>query len=316
MVGRATGGGADGSSPGPIRVGRTDVLLLLALSVLWGSAYVAIREGIVAGASPFAFAGTRYAIVAGLLAIFALARREAWPTRRSALLSALVGGTFIIGLYGMLLYWGEQFTTGGYASVLSGTGPILTIVFAHSLLPYERLSRQAILGVGVGFVGILVLVLPSLFGGVGGSWLGPVAIVGAFVSFPLGTVLLRRWGRGQEGTWQLSLQFAVGAGILALAVLLLPGTERLPLTFPVAASLLVLVVFSSLLGYVVYFRLHHRIGPGRANLVAYMLPLVGVGIGTGLYGEPVTVWEIAGFLLVVTGLSIVFSAERWGGRDA
>jgi drug/metabolite transporter (DMT)-like permease len=97
---------------------------------------------------------------------------------------------------------------------------------------------------------------------------------------------------------------------------LLPGTERLPLTFPVAASLLVLVVFSSLLGYVVYFRLHHRIGPGRANLVAYMLPLVGVGIGTGLYGEPVTVWEIAGFLLVVTGLSIVFSAERWGGRDA
>jgi len=124
--------------------------------------------------------------------------------------------------------------------------------------------------------------------------------------FPLGTVLLRRWGREREGTWQLSLQFGVGAGVLALAILVAPGPERLPLTLGVWGPLLVLVVFSSLLGYVVYFRLHHRIGPGRANLVTYLLPLVGVGLGSGLYGEPITVWEVGGFLLVVTGLSLVF----------
>ncbi|MGP8067725.1 MAG: DMT family transporter [Thermoplasmata archaeon] len=63
---------------------------------------------------------------------------------------------------------------------------------------------------------------------------------------------------------------------------------------------------SSLLGYVVYFRLHHQIGPGRANLVTYLLPLVGIGLGSGLYGEAITVWEVGGFLLVVTGLSLVF----------
>ena len=291
----------------PIRVGRTDVALLVALAVLWGSAYVAIREGIVAGASPFLYAGTRYALVAGLLALAAAARREPWPNRRSGLLSALVGGTLIIGLYGMLLYWGEQFTTGGYASVLSGMGPILTVVFAYFLLPFERLSATAIVGIAVGFLGIMVLVLPSLLAGVGGSWEGPVAVMGAFVVFPLGSVLLRRWGGGRQGTWQLSFQFGVGAGILGLAILLLPGPpERLPLTAAVWGPLLVLVVFSSLLGYVVYFRLHHQLGPGRANLVTYLLPLVGIGLGSGLYGEPITVWEVAGFLLVVTGLTLVF----------
>ena len=150
-----------------VRVGRTEALWLVALAVLWGSAYVAIREGIVAGASPFAYAGTRYALVAGLLALAATVRREPWPSRRSLLLSAFVGGTLIIGLYGMLLYWGEQFTTGGYASVLSGTGPILTVVFAYFLLPSERLSRVAVLGIAVGFLGILVLVLPSLLAGLG-----------------------------------------------------------------------------------------------------------------------------------------------------
>jgi drug/metabolite transporter (DMT)-like permease len=281
---------------------------LVLLAVLWGSAYVAIREGIVAGASPFLYAGARYALVAGLLALAAVVRREPWPDRRAGLVSALVGGTLIIGLYGMFLYWGEQFTTGGYASVLSGMGAILTVVFAYSLLPSERLSPIAIVGIVVGFLGVMVLVLPSLLAGVGNSWQGPAAVMGAFVVFPLGSVLLRRWGHGRQGTWQLSFQFAVGAAIIVLAILLLPGPpERLPFTAAVWGPLLVLVVFSSLLGYVVYFRLHHQVGPGRANLVTYLLPLVGVGLGSGVYGEPVTVWEVGGFLLVVTGLSLVFA---------
>jgi len=318
-VGRASGperGATAPLLPSPIRIARTDVLLLVALGFLWGSAYVAIREGIVAGATPFPFAGVRYAIVAVLLALVAFVRREPLPNRQAGLLSALVGGLFIIGLYGMLLYWGEQFTAGGYASVLSGTAPILTAVFAYSLLPTERLSPAAVLGVIVGFVGMLVLVLPSLWGGIGSDWRGPVAITAAFAVFALGTVLLRRWSRAGQGIWQLSYQFAVGAAILGLAVLLAPGPERLPLTVTVWGWLAVLIVFASLLGYVVYFRLHHRVGPGRANLVAYLLPLVGVGLGSGLFGEPITVWEVAGFLLIVTGLSLVFLTRSRGPLPA
>jgi probable blue pigment (indigoidine) exporter len=292
-------------------VTRADVLLLIALGVLWGSAYVAIREGIVAGASPFIFAGTRYALVAGLLALVATLRRDPWPSRTAALLSAGVGGTFIIGVYGLLLYWGEQFTTGGYASVLSGIAPILTIVYAHSLLRSERLHPAAVLGIVVGFLGVVVLVFPTLLAGVGSNWEGPVAVMAAFVVFPMGSVLLRRWGRGGEGTWQLSLQFAVGAAILGVVVLLAPVPEQLPFTLAVWVPLLVLVVFASLFGYVVYFRLHHRIGPARANLVAYLLPIVGIGLGSGLFGEPITVWEVGGFLLIATGLSLVFfTSER------
>jgi len=299
-----------GSSLSSIRITRTDGLLLLALGVLWGSAYVAIREGIVAGASPFAFAGARYALVAGLLAVVAVVRRDAWPSRRSLAVSAAVGGTLIIGVYGMLLYWGEQFTSGGYASVLSGTAPILTVVYAHALLPTERLRPSAIVGIAVGFLGVVVLVLPTLVGGIGNEWEGPVAVTAAFVVFSLGSVLLRRWGPEGQGVWQLSLQFGVGAGILGLAVLVIPVPERLPFTYAVWAPLLVLVVFASLLGYVLYFTLHHRIGPGRANLVAYLLPLVGIGLGSGLYGEAVTVWEVLGFVLVVIGLTLVFVATN------
>jgi len=307
----STAGLPDHTSPpsGP-RITRVDVLLLLALGLLWGSAYVAIREGIVGGASPFIFAGARYALVAAILGLVAAVRAEPKPDRRASLLSALVGGPFIIGFYGLLLYWGEQFTSGGYASVLSGLAPILTVVFGYFLLRSERMSGRAIAGVAIGFVGMVVLVLPSLLEGTGGDWRGLAAILGAFVVFPLGTVLLRRWSPGPQGTWQLAIQFGVGAGIAGVAVAVSPGPEHLPLTFVVWGSLLALVVFASLMGYVVYFRLHHRVGPGGANLVAYLLPLVGIGIGSGFFGEPVTVWEVVGFGVVAVGLSLVFTAQR------
>jgi drug/metabolite transporter (DMT)-like permease len=279
-----------------MRIGTFDFLLLLGLAVLWGSAYIFIREGIVLGASPILYASVRYLFSAVGFAAIALVRRESFPARRPLLIS---------GFYGGLLYWGEQYTTGGYAAVLSSTAPILTVLFAYFVLPNERLSSLAIAGIVLGFAGTVVLVAPTLLGGLGGTAIGPLFVIGAFVSTAIGSVVLRRFGGGRQGLWQLGAQFAVGGLLLAALASALPYPEVLPETLPVLGGLAALVVFSSLMGYFVYYLLHHRIGPIRANSVTYLLPLVAVGIGSGLFGEPVTVWEIAGFAIVVSGVTLV-----------
>jgi len=285
--------------------GSLDAALLVALAFLWGAAYVFIREGILDGATPLLYAGVRYLLSAAIFALLALATREALPSRRAAAISAGVGGTLVIGLYGAFLYWGEQYTTGGYASLLSATAPILTVVVAYSILPAERLTRRALLGIGIGFAGAVVLVAPELRGGDVGTWPGPLFILGAFVVAAVGSVLLRRFGGGRQGLWQLGLQFAVASLVLGIGTQLVGGPQRLPLTLPVEAALAGLVVFSSVMGYFVYFTLHHRVGPIRANAVTYLLPLVGVGIGSGFFGEPISPFEIVGFLVVVAGLTLV-----------
>ncbi len=292
------------SASGSPRLSSTDVGLLVALGVLWGSAYIFIRQGLVFGASPLLFAGVRYALSAALFAALALARRESRPSRRSLAVSSTVGGLLIIGLYGGFLYWGEQFTTGGYAAALSSTVPILTVLASYSLLPEERLGRLSLAGVLVGLVGVIVLVLPEVTKGPLGSWEGPGFVIAAFLSTVVGSVLLRRFGGGRQGLWQIGAQFAVGAVLLGSATVLLPIPEALPFTFPVWSALLLLVVFSSVLGYFTYFVLHHRVGPSRANVVTYLIPLVGIGVGSGIYGEPVTPWEIAGFVIVLAGVTL------------
>jgi probable blue pigment (indigoidine) exporter len=293
-----------GTTP-PLRFSNLDVALIVLLAVLWGSAYIFIREGLVLGASPFPFAAIRYALSAAAFFAIAAGRRAAFPSRSAVLASAAIGGTLFIGLYGGLLYWGEQYTTGGYASVLSATAPILTVVVAYAILPQERLSGLALAGIAIGFVGTIVLVVPELWGGSVGVWPGPEFIIGAFVCAAFSTVLLRRYGGGPQGLWQLGVQFVVGALILGVATVVLPFPRALPLTVPILGALAGLVILSSVGGYFVYFRLHHQVGPVRANTIAYLLPLAGIGIGTGIFGEPISIWEIAGFLIVVLGVTLV-----------
>ncbi len=298
------------SAPG--RFGTWEALLLAVASLVWGAAYVFIRQGILLGASPLAFAASRYALSALAFAGLAALRREPMPGRRDLAISASVGGILIIGLYGGFLYWGEQYTTGGYASVLASTVPILTVVVAFFLLGSDRLGPGGLAGIGIGFVGATVLVVPELFGSPLGSWQGPVFVVAAMLSATVGSVLLRRVGRGPQGLWQIGTQFGVASLLLGAGALLLPVPEALPLTGPVLAELAALVVFSSVLGYFAYFSLHHRIGPTRANIVAYLVPVVGVAIGSGLFAEPFTAWEVAGVLIVLAGVTLVLrdSARR------
>jgi drug/metabolite transporter (DMT)-like permease len=309
---------ASTSSPASPGLTALDVILLVSLGILWGSAYIFIREGIVFGASPLEFAAVRYVLSAGAFAALAAARREHFPNRYAVVVSAAVGGTLIIGGYGGFLYWGEQYTTGGYAAILASTAPILTVVFAYSLLPAERLGALSLLGILVGFAGVVVLVVPEIIGSPVGTWPGPLFLFLAFVSAAIGTVVLRRVGRGPQGLWQIGVQFGVGGALLAIVALALPVPEALPFTFDVWASLLALVVFASVMGYFVYFQLHHRVGPVQANIVAYLVPLVGVGIGTGFFAEPVTLSEVAGFLIVIVGVTLVIrgSLQRSGAKTA
>lgn len=292
-----------------------DLALLALLGGVWGVAYVFIRQGIVLGASPLVFASVRYLLSAGGFGAIALVRRERLPRGRDVAVSAVVGGILVIGLYGGFLYWGEQYTVGGYAAVLSTTAPILTVLVAHFLLPLERLGARSLTGIGVGFVGAVILVAPTLTGGPVGGWEGPLFIVGAFVSAAFGTVLLRRLGGGPQGLWQIGSQFAVGGVLLGTAAAVLPVPEALPAREGVWLALGALVALSSLVGYFTYYALHHRVGPVRANSVAYLLPLVGIAVGSGVFGEPVTAWEVVGCGVVLVGMTLVVREPSRAARE-
>ena len=294
---------------------RRSLLLLAVLGLIWGSAYPVIRYGIVVGASPIAFAASRYALSALAIATVALATRIPRPSARALGLSAVLGLP-IVGVYGLLLYVGEQTTSGGLAAILIGITPILTTLFALPVLPGESLNRLGYAGLVAGFVGVLVLVVPPPGVTLASSVWGPVAVLGASASFAAGSVLLRVRRPEGETLWGVSVQFAVATGFLVGVIPIFEPHSTLPASPGVLLALVYLVLLPSLAGYALYFYLHHQVGPGQANVVAYVNPVTALAIGTLLFGEPFQWWELAGFALVVLGLTLVTQLGRRGKAPA
>lgn len=290
---------------GPGDPDRSALILLVALGAVWGSAFIAIRYVLEAGASPFFFVLVRLLSQAGLTGAVALAVRERRPSSREAWISALLGGALVMGGYQSLLFWGEQFTAGGLAGVLVASSPLLTVLLSAVLLRHEAFHRRGVAGVVVGFLGVALLFEPDLTSGVSASVAGLAAILTAAFAFALGSVLLRRWRQGGETMWGASVEFAAG-GVVALTGVLL--FEPHP-SFPVTAGTLVatgyLVAVAGVLGFAMYFYLHRRVGPGRANLVSLVSPIAAVTSGILVLGEGYAPVQFGGFALILAGLYLV-----------
>jgi probable blue pigment (indigoidine) exporter len=292
--------------------GKSDLLLIMLLAAFWGSAFPAIHAGIVAGAPPLVFAAVRYLLTAGVLVATAFATRTRIPFARDLLPTAVFGGLFIISGYGALLYLGEVTTTGGLAAILTGCFPIASALFAYWLLPKERIGRWGGVGLAIGFGGVGVLVLPQLAHPFSSGFEGPVLVLLAMVTFALGSVLLRRTSRIQPSYWTLAIQFAIGGVVVGLVALLVGEPPSLGAGLTVLSSLVFLVVFPGVIGYTIYYRIHHRSGPTRASLIGYTNPIVGVLVGFTVFGEAVTAVEVAGMVLILAGLYLL---QRDYGRS-
>jgi probable blue pigment (indigoidine) exporter len=289
---------------------ESDLLLVVLLGVVWGSAFPVIRAGLVAGAPPLFFAGIRYGLTAAALVPIALLTRAPFPSRRNLLSPAVFGGLFMVGGYGGLLYIGEGSTSGGLAAILTASAPLASALLGYRLLPTERFGGWGSLGLAIGFVGVTVLVLPQLSGPLASSYVGPLFVVGAVVAFALGSVLLRKTSSLAPSFWTLALQFAI-AGVAVSAIgagFGEPATVgRAQVVWPTLAFL---VLLPGILGYRLYFRVHHSSGPTRANLVGYVNPVTGVLVGLLVFGEIVTVVEIAGMILIAGGLFLLQRDRR------
>ncbi|MCI4342368.1 MAG: DMT family transporter, partial [Thermoplasmata archaeon] len=297
----------------PISLTPGELLLIVVLGLIWGSAFAVIRLGLLAGASPIAFGVARFAGATAVMAPIALLRRTPLPDRRTLLWSALLGGMLLIGTYAALLYVGEEVISAGLASVLVGSSPIWSTLIGLGLLPMDRMGRRGSFGLLLGFAGLAVLFLPDLLRGAPGATWAALAVLSAAILAALGATLLRRIVQTPPDAWSLTSEFAGATAFLGVLSLLLPGQARLPANANVLLSLLFLIALPSIAGYTIYFRLVHRVGPSRANLVTYVNPLAGIAIGILLLGESPSWSELAGFLLIVLGLFVV---QREAARPA
>jgi len=278
--------------------------LLLLLSVLWGGSFLYVKIAL-AELPPVTLMALRVTF-GGLGLLVVLRVRGIKLPRDPAVWRALcVMAVFNAILPFALIAWGQREISAGLAAVINSATPLWTLLLAHFFTPDERLDAGRSIGVLVGFSGVVLLVGPDAVDGLGAPALAQLACVAATVSYGISLVWGRRI-RGIDGGTVAAGQFlsAAPAAIVLAAIIDRPWVLPVP-GFATVASITGLVLLSTVVAYIVYFRLMQNYGAGNASLVTMLIPPSAMLLGAVFLGETVDPRALSGFALLAAGLAIV-----------
>ncbi len=275
---------------------RRDQALLLALAAIWGASFLFIKLG-VEEVEPAVVVLGRIAVGFGVLVPLVLARGVR-PDVRAMWVPFLVLGTLNNAVPYWLLAFAETRIDSGLAAVIQAAAPILTVVLATRIDPSQRVRGLRLVGVGVGFVGVALLV------GVqeGGQLVAALAVLGTATCYALSALYA---GRAVRAFPPLDVTIGqLGVGLL----LALPfGLAQLPSEAPPAKAVAAIVALGALstgVAYLLYFTLIARAGASRAILVTYLVPAFALVYGTVFLDEAVTTSALAGLVLILSGTAL------------
>ncbi len=282
-----------------------NLLWLLLLAALWGPSFLFMKVA-VAEVPPLSIAASRVLIGAAFLLIVLRLQRKHLPRDRRVLKDLAIVALVHNALPFVLFAWGEQYISSALASILNGTTPLFTIILAHFFVAGDRLTVPKVIGVLLGFVGLLLLVAPSLAGGLQASTLGILAVTLAAASYGVAIIYTRNHLRGLPPLVAPGTQLSLATIYLLPLALVVDQPWTLPTPSPtVVLSLLALGVMGTGLAFVVYYRLLETAPPTYVSMVTYVIPVFGVVLGVLVLDEELTWLTLAGFVLILAGVMIV-----------
>ena len=259
-------------------------------------------------------------IVAGSLLILLLAfRGERLPARREWPSLGLLG-ILLLGFGNGAVVWAEQTVPSGLTAVLVATSPFWMVGFDAFMPDGESITPRRVLGLIVGFSGIVMLVWPELrFDGGGTGFLGGViAAQVACVGWAVGSSYARKRGRGhaieENVLATAAFEMVFGGFALLLASLALRETARLTFTPRTASALAYLIFVGAIGGFSAYAYALKHLPVATVSLYAYINPIIAVVLGTLVLGEPFSVRMLLAAAVVFVGIVLVRSTGKSATR--
>lgn len=283
---------------------RDPVLSTASAPVVWGTTYVVTTLFLPEGHA--LWSGVLRALPAGLL-LLAISRTlpsGQWWWK------ALVLGVLNIGAFFPLLFIAAHALPGGIAAVFGATSPLIIAALALPLLSERPTAWRLFWGV-LAVLGVAMMVLAP---GVELNLLGVLAGSAAPLSMAVGTVLSKRWGRPVGPTAYAGWQLTAGGLVIAPVALAVDG--RPPhLDGPALAGYAWLGLIGAALAYVLWFRGVGRMPAGTVAFLPLISPLVAALLGGLVFGEALTAFQAAGFLLALLAVACAqWSPARRGPR--
>jgi drug/metabolite transporter (DMT)-like permease len=281
-----------------------DIALVGMLGLLWGSAFPAIKVAVTAY-HPIHIVMLRVALGLSVLLAWMMIRRIAFPrsARTWALLAVMAVLNTIMPFF--LISWAEQHIDAGITALLMGSGPFFALLVSHVTTHDDRMTRPKLIGVALGFSGVMTVIGAEAASGFGRDLIAQLAVFSANLCYVASGAMIRSIREtGME---------AMAAGNLGCALVLLapvalvfglPPAGPILAPGPVLFAVIWLGAIGTGLASVLRFYLARTIGYSFMALAAYMIPVAGVAISALLLGETVSLTVLIALILVLAGFAV------------
>jgi drug/metabolite transporter (DMT)-like permease len=276
---------------------------LAATWFIWGSTYLAIKFALLSF-PPFLQNGTRFLLAGSLLLLWARWRGRAMPTLIQWRNALLVGSLMLAANVGGVAY-AEQWLASGLVVAFIAIVPALITIAS---LPFGiRPTRMEVIGIALGFFGVLLLVQGEAFSS---SPIGVLAIVTAAVGWSSGSVLSQHVLRLAPGSAGFASAMLCAGGVLTTLSILTGETFTWPPQPLAIVAWLYLSLFGSVIAYSAYMTLLANTRPALATSNSFVNPVIAMLLGVSLGGERVTTGEWLAVGIIVLGVTVLVLSRR------
>ena len=285
------------------RMGATEWVMLVVLSVLWGGSFFFVELAL-DGLGPFTLVTGRVGLGALALLIFVYATGNRMPRSAGLWGAFIVMGAFNNLIPFSLIAWGQVHIDSGLAAILNATTPLFTVLLAHVMTRDEKMSGGKLAGVVFGLIGVAVLIGPEALSGLGVQGLGQIAVLVASLSYGFAGIFGRRFREIPSSVAATGMLTTSTLMVAPLALVL----ERPWTASPGIGALLSVVGLAALctaMAYLLYFRILARAGATNLLLVTFLIPVSALLLGTIFLGERLDWTAFAGMALIFAGLAAV-----------
>lgn len=286
------------------------LLAFFSIYVIWGSTYL-LNKVAVTELPPFMLASIRF-VTAGLL-IFGISRAmgKSLKLTRAQFFNTVIAGFLFLAFGNGVVVWALRFVDSGFAALVISAQPLVVLLFMR-IFEGKKILPMSMVGVALGLLGIYLLVSQKEITSQENSILGILMIFACLLSWSYGSLFVSKANLPTNHFVNTGYQMFTAGIILGVSSLLFdePWSSPLSWSTPVQYSMLLLIIFGSIVAFTAFNYLLKVVSPEKVATSTYVNPVIAMILGWYFLEEQITTQSAVAAAVLLTGVYFINTKKK------
>jgi putative membrane protein PagO len=273
----------------------------IVICLIWGSTWMAIRIGL-ESMPPVLAAGLRFLLASVFVILIMRFLDIRIQKDKDSLKIYFLMCIFSYVLPFAFVYWGEKYVNSGLASILFASFPLFVVVFSRIAMPLEKIDKYSLVGIILGFIGIIIIFSNDLFTGMNLNLYGMIAIVTSSLMQSGIAVLIKKHGKHLNPLAMNFLPIFFAGIILTVYGWTFEDTRIINFDSKAILSIAFLAMFGTVIAFTTYYWLLKRMSVVILSISSFITPIIAVILGWIFLNEKLNDRTFLGSLMVLIGI--------------